>query len=304
MQQPPVFRIVASCILATLLLLIQSNAEAKLLFSFELTESYNDDVIGLVQDNPNTGGMLGGSGGMLGMSGGMYALSAQQGGLNSNPGGTGTGTGGGKSVRQGDFSTSLTADIGSKTAWGEETDVLVLAAVSHTSFRTYNEFDFTVGSLSAGISSQFGDILSGKLSLKTAAKDFENPLRDSTAFGVAAGLKESLTDDLWLRQSYEFERNSADSPLYSYRGHAATCWIGFAPTESTSLDLGYGYLLRQYDSPADFEVTTQSVSASFTVDLNDSWSVSIGYDLEMADSNLPDTATNNNIFTVGLRYDH
>lgn len=292
--------------LVTLVLLISSRAEAKLVFSFDLQESYNDNIIGLVQDNPNIGGMTGGSG-FMGGTGGMSILPAKQNGLNSNPGGTGTGTGtgpGGQDVQQGDFSTSITADIGNKTSWGEKTDILVLAAASHTAFATYDEFDFTAGSLSAGMTHFISDVLSARLSLKAAAKNFEDSLRDSTAFGASVGLKERLSDFLRLRQTYEFERNRAESPLYSYQGHSAAAWIGFSLSETTSLDLGYGYLLRTYDLPEDFEVTTQSISASFIVDMSDSWSISLGYDHEMADSNVPDTATTNNIYSIGLRYDY
>ncbi|MDH4163797.1 MAG: hypothetical protein OEW15_14090 [Nitrospirota bacterium] len=293
----------------TLLLFTYSSAEAGLVFSFDVQESYNDNVIGLVQDNPNTGGTSGG-GGMGGMAGGMSILQAQQGGLNDNPGGTGTSTGTGtgttssQTEQQGDFSTSLSADIGSKISWGEKTDILVLGAVSHTSFATYDEFDFTVGSLSAGITRRFTELLSGRCSLKAAAKDFKSDLRDSTAFGASAGLKETVSDSIWFKQTYEFERNRADSPLYSYYGHSGTAWIGFSPSENTSLDLGYGYLSRTYDLPVDFTVTTQTVSVFFGVDLSDSWSFSLGYDHEMADSNVPDTATTNNVYSVGLRYDY
>ena len=293
--------------LIALVLCISPRAEAKLVFSFGVEGSYHDNVIGLVQDNPNLGGTTGGTG-YMGGSGGMSILPAPQNGLNNNPGGTGSGTGmgtgGDQNVQQGDFSATLSADIGRKTSWGDKTDVLLLAAVSHTAFATYDEFNFTVGSVSAGMTRYLTDVLSARFSVKAAEKKFENPLRDSSAFGASAGLKETVNDNLWFKQAYEFEKNHADSPLYTYQGHSATAWIGLSLSEDTSLDLGYGCLVRSYDLPEGFKVTTQNISVSLTADLSDSWSCSLGYDHEMADSNVPGTTTTNNISSIGLRYNY
>jgi len=283
-------------LLLTVIVLWPTGAAAELSFSFEVNGKYEDNVIGLTADNPNfSGGSRGGlAGGGMSLKGGMPNI----------PGMGGAGTGGG-TQSQGDFSTNLYADIGSDHDVADATSILFLLSVEHKSYSEFTDFDFTIGTVSADISHRFSAMLTGRIGLNAALKDFKDSIRDSTAFGASAGLKERLSDPFWLKQTIDIEYNSATSSLYNYTGTSAGIRAGYDISDSQQVSVGYSYLVRDFtnNTPA-FKLTSQVISLDWTLDLNDEWTVLAGYDRERADSNIPNTATTNNIYTAGIRYEY
>jgi len=271
-----------------------AGAAAELSFSFEVDGKYEDNVIGLTADNPNiSGGYRGG------LAGGGMSL---KGGMTNTPGMGGAGTGGGTQT-QGDYSTNLYADIGSDHDLAEATSLLFLLSAEHRSYSKFNDFDFTIGTLSAGISHRFSETFSGTFWLNASVEDFKATARDSTAYGASASLKERLSDPFWLKQTIDIEYSTATSSLYSYTGISAAIRAGYDLSDSQQVSVGYSYLVRDFkNSIPAFKLTSQVVSLYWTLDLNDAWTVLAGYDHELADSNIPNTATNNNIYTVGIQY--
>ncbi len=292
-------------------------AKAEITLGVEVRETYEDNVIGLVADNPNivpsssaavdTRGGSSGSGG----SGPGAPTIMQKNGLDDNPGvttagtGTGAGGGGGRADRKkGDFSTNLRADLGLLTDLASDTTLLLRVGLAHTAYSTFNQFNFTIASVSAGISQRFSDVFSGRANLKAASKSYDDALRESSAYGGSLSLRAMITSDVWLRGVYEYEQNTAKSDFYTYQGNSVGLWAGYALTPHATLGLGYSTLARTYKEPADFEVTSNTVTFDWTWRFMDGWSVNAGYDREVGDSSVPGTETTNNIFSIGLLYDY
>jgi hypothetical protein len=291
---PAVLSIVILFLLAAV---IPSTAgAAELTVSAEVSESYEDNVIGLTADNPNVGVGNRGGGGLT--MGGMNL----KGGMGTIPGGGGA-TGGVR--RTGDFSTGLYADIGWDHDMTDATGLLILASVEHKAYKTYSEFDFTIGTFSAGVTHQFLESVTGRIAASVSGKDFDGTLRDSTSYGVMASLRERLSAKLWLKETLDFEQNKSRSSIYDYTGASAGIKAGYDLSEQQTLSAGYSYLIRDFkDSAPAFKLTSQVASLHWTLDLKDYWSILAGYDHEWADSTIPNTATTNNIYTIGFRYEY
>jgi hypothetical protein len=307
---------------AAAVLVSAGAARAEISFNVEVRETYEDNVIGLVADNPNIAGSTGitgataaggdtrGGGGTSGGKG--VSQLRRQGGLDENPGTVTTGgttttttaAPAGAARNKGDFSTSINADIGATTDLGGSLSLLFKADVEHTSYQTFKQFDFTIGAVRAGVSHYFTDEILAKALVRVAMKSFDKNQRNSTAFGVTISLKEWVVPSFWLKQVYDFEQNDATSSLNSYQGDSIGLWAGYSLTAKSSVGLGYSALSRKFKEPSSFKVTSNTFSVDWTWDFYDNWSVNAGYDLEKGDSNIPDTATTNNIYSVGLLYSY
>jgi hypothetical protein len=335
----------AAAVLAT-----AATARAELTFSLEVRQTYEDNVIGLVADNPNIVGGGGSAasqvvgetitpaagdtgGGGRGGRGGAQAPSIKRSGPGGGGGGGGalddrtnpqptsggtvtsgtTGTTGapaaggepGATRAKGDFSTSVSADIGSTTDLGNSLTLLLKADIEHASYSTVKQFDFTIGAVRAGISRYLTDDLLAKVMVKGATKYFDDNQRNSLAYGATFSLKESLTSSFWLKLVYDYEMNTAKSSLNSYQGDSYGIWAGYSPMSRSTFGLGYSYLIRNFDKvPPVLKLTSQTYSVDWTWDFYTKWSVNVGYDLELADSNLPGSQTTNNVYSVGLLFSY
>ena len=295
------FHLLRGCALLFLAVMVlwPTVAPADLTFSAEVRESYEDNVIGLTADNPNVGVDIRGGGGQT--MGGMNL----KGRLDNIPGGGSAGTVAGVTRQKGDFSTSLYADIGWDYDLADAAGLLLLVSAEHKAYSTYNEFDFTIGSLSAGVTHQFSEMLTGRIGLNVSRKDFHDSFRDSTAFGATASLKEHLAQAFWLKELLDIEQNKSQSSIYDYTGFSAGIRAGYDISDLQSVSAGYSYLVRDFkDSAPSFKLTSQVVSLDWVLELNDNWTVLAGYNHEKADSNIANTATSNNIYTAGIRYDY
>jgi hypothetical protein len=271
-------------------------AAAELSFSFGVTEKYEDNVIGLTADNPNIAG--GPRGGVT--AGGMRL----KGGMTGVPGSGGAAAGGG-AQKQGDLSTSFYADIGSDHDVTGATSLLFLLSAEHTAYSTLSQFDFTIGTLSAGIRHRFSETFSGTFALNASLKDFQGSDRDGTAFGASAGLKEDLSDSFWLKQTIDIEYSTATTSVFAYSGGSAGIHGGYDLSDNQQLWIGYSYLVRNYQNstPAD-KLTSQVASASWSLDLSEDWYVMARYDHEVDRLQVSGTSATNNIYSIGLYYQY
>lgn len=280
---------------------INTSAHAEVFLSLEAQESYDDNVIGLTADNRiSTSGHPGG-----GMSG-LTALSLK-GGLDGIPGPGGSGSGGTVTTveKKGDFSTNLYANIGYDGDLGGDVRPFVQGTVDHTRFNTYSDFDFTIATVSAGASRRFSDIVSVRAVAYGSVKDYGNDLRDGTAYGAGVTLRERFSPAWWAKQRYEIEQNDADSPYYRYFGQSLGITLGCDMTVGSTVSAGFTFFLRDYNASApSVTVTSQIVSLGWSADLSYAWSFLVSYDHEWSDSDLPGTATTNNRYTMGIRYDY
>ena len=251
-------------IIATIAVLAPAGAaRAEISFNAEIREIYEDNVIGLVSDNPNISGVNDAplavddkrtGSGTSGQGAPPVRLKAQGSGGGRDDvfsGGTITPTTAGAAApaagAKGDFSTNIYADIGSTTDLGNNLSLLFKADVQHTSYQTVKQFDFTIGAVRAGVSSYLTDEILAKVLARVAIKNFDKNLRNSTAYGATVSLKESLTPSFWLKQVYDYEQNDANDSLFSYQGDSFSLWAGYSVTEKSSVGLGYSYLVRNFD---------------------------------------------------------
>jgi hypothetical protein len=215
---------------------------------------------------------------------------------------TTAGAGGGV-LTAGDFSTNIGVDAGYSHDLGDITTLLLLAGVEHTAYSTYTQFNFTIAALSAGVAVSLTDDLTGKVILRDAVKRFNNGDRSANALGASLSLRERFTPTFWLKGVYSFEQNNADLSLDSYAGNSYGIWAGYALTAKITAGLGFSYLTRDFKS-SQFRLTSKTASADVTWDFYGNWSVNAGFDHELGDSNVPGSATTDNIYSVGLLYSY
>ncbi len=288
--------IFGACIASVVFVLVVAprTASAGLLLDAELRLTYEDNVVGLLSDQPSGGKPNGGP------SGPMTAMAPMPpGGRGRGPGGN-TGTG---AQSKGDFSTSLFAEGGGYHDVNDSASVFAKAFAGHTSYDTYTEFDTTFAGAGAGIGLSLGDSVLSRAMIFGKVKRFGDSERDSSAYGGNLSLKEKLSTSFWLRESGEYEKNDADNSIFSYTGTKVGIEAGYRLAEPDLLSIGYSYLDQKFVEPAgaDLKTNTFFVSAEHTIVKR--WSVEAEYDLQLSEANDGGSATDN-IYSVALRYSY
>jgi len=287
------------CAAIFIMCLVVSAAQAEIFYDASVKGAYEDNVVGLLSDK------RGGYGGMpaTGTGPGAGAMMAQK---QMGPGG-----GMGGSIPQdtgtqskSDTSINIFADIGVSTKIKPDTSLFFMGGAQHTSYSSFTQFDFTIGGLSTGIYKEFGDVFSGKLAINGAIKNYQDSQRNSTAYGATLSLRERLTPIFWLRETYDYEQNNADSPLFSYTGNSGSIWAGLSAMPGTTFLLGYNYLVRDYNEPSGFKVTASTISLGVEHELVKKWYIDARYDHQISDSNVPGTNSTDNIYSIGFRYSY
>jgi hypothetical protein len=288
------------------------SAHAGLYMTFELQETYCDNVIGLLADNRG-GTAVAGAAPMNALAtqttlpGGIDNIRGQSASsrMIGPGGGPGTGGSGTAAADRGDFSTNLYANIGYDWELGSRTRTMLEGSVDHTRYNTFSDFDFTIVTAGAGISRSLTDRVLAQVMAWGSTKDYGNDLRDGTAYGAGLTFRERFSEQLWSRQTYEIEQNNADSPEFTHLRHSAGVVLGYDLSDDSTLSARYTYYLRDYNAaPPTVTVTSQIASVTWRTDISQSWNLLISYDHEWADSSIPDTATSSNTYSLGIRYDY
>jgi hypothetical protein len=297
----PFFR--ASALLSIMLsicslFLCATPAAAELTFSFEVSGKYEDNVTGVARDNPNIGADTRHGGGAT--VGGVHL----KGGLDDIlSGGTGTAAQTGK---QGDFSTTLYADIGTHHDLSDKTSLLLLLSVDHTAYNKFADLDFTIGTAIVGLGHRFSEGFSGRIEASAALRDVKLAGADSMVYGLTASLKERVGEAVWLRESATIEQSKADNSINDYTGTDLSLRAGYDFSSSHSLSAGYSYLLRDFkNSPVGVQTSVQAASLDWSMDLSDRWSILAGYDHEWikVKTDLASGTADNNVYSAAVRYD-
>jgi hypothetical protein len=289
---------IAGCFVLFLYLAVVSAARAAIFYDFAVRGTYEDNVVGLLSDKrggttavpANGPGMMSaaamgpGMGGMGGMGG-------------SIPQDTGV-------QSKSDFSMNYFADIGGSTDIAAGTYLFLIGSAQHTSYSSFDEFDNTIGGLTAGIDKDLGEIVMVRLAVNGAIKRYRDSDRDSTSFAPLLTFKEQFTPVFWLKETYYYEKNNADSAFFTYTGNSFGIWGGYLVLPKTTLLLGYNYLVRDYDAPAGFQVTSNTLSAGVAQEFAKRWFLDAQYDNQRSDSNVPGTSSTDNIFSLGVRYSY
>jgi len=235
------------CLALFMQLVLTPAAEATIYYDLGIKAAYEDNVVGLLSDKRvGTAGMTIAPG-----SGIMSAMSMT------------TGTPlyvGSSNQSSSDTSINLFANLGNSTRIAADTWFFVAGSVLHSSYSTYDQLDSTIGGLSTGITRGLGDIFTARVAISTGIKRYNDSERNSQAYGANLSLKEKLAPAFWLKESYDYEKNKADSPLFTYQGNAVSLGAGYLVTPQTTLLLVYNYLVRNFDQPSDFTVTAHTIS--------------------------------------------
>lgn len=287
------------CAAIFMYIVVVPAAQAEIFYDAAIKGAYEDNVVGLLSDK------RGGYAGMPYTNG--YNYSGMMMAQGMGPGSMGMGgnvpqdTG---TQSKSDTSINLFADIGSSTKINPDTALFLIGSAQHTSYSTYTRFDYTIGGLSTGIYREFGDVFSGKFAINGGIKRYQDSQRNSSAYGATLSLKERITPIFWLRETYDYEQNNADSPLFTYSGNSGSIWAGLSATPGTTFLLGYNYLVRDYNEPSGFKVTASTISLGVEHELVKKWYIDARYDHQISDSNVPGTNTTDNIISLGLRYNY
>jgi len=267
-------------------------AQAGIFYDVAVRGTYEDNVIGLLSDK---------RGGYAGMPayGPMMGVSGVMSGAMMGPPSSLTGS---SAQSKSDTSINLFADLGASTAITSDASLFVLGSAQHASYSTNTQFDYTIGGLSTGIYKSFGDVLSGKFAINGYIKNYQDSQRDGSAYGATLLLKEQFTPAFWLKEAYDYEKNDADSPFFTYDGNGASIWAGYLVTPRTTVLAGYYYLARDYDQPSGFKVTSNTISLGLEHEFAKKWFFDAQYSHQMSDSNVAGTSTTDNIYSIGLRY--
>ncbi len=285
--------VITGCFILFLYLIIVPAAQAEIFYDAAIKGTYEDNVVGLLSDK------RGGAAGVPAATGpAMMGAVMVPGGMGGNtPQDTGV-------QSKGDFSINLFADLGVLTEVASGTSAFLMGSAQHTSYSSFTEFDSTIGGLSAGVNKKLGDVVSARLAISGSIKRYRDSVRDSSAYGPAVFFKEQFTPSFWLKESYYYEKNNADSALFSYKGNSAGIWSGYLVLPKTTLLLGYDYLVRDYDQPSGFKVTANTISLGLEHKLTKNWIFDAQYAHQGSDSNVAGTSTTDNIFSLGLGYSY
>jgi len=274
------------------------NVFAGLILDAELRLQYEDNVVGLLSDQQKGSVSTG-----AGMTGGTPMQASSMGGMGSGKSNY-TGSSSGSSQSPGDFSATLYAEAGGYQDVGRNAEVFAKGFASHTSYDTYTDLDSNIGGVSTGISVFLSDIISTRMSILGKIKRFDDSQRNSTAYAGNLSVKEKLTPSFWLREFGQYEKNSADTSVFSYTGTTIGIGVGYALTKKTLGTLGYSYLIQQYDEPSSAEMKTHTAYLGAEQTIGKNWAVSGEYDLQLSKENVTGTSTTNNIFSLALRYSY
>lgn len=281
-------------LIVLVILLVPSPGRAGMILDAEVRLTYEDNVIGILSDQ--NAGQIGQGSGMS--SAGVMQAGGPGGGKNLYTGMTAT------SGSLGDFSGTVSAAIGVYSEAFSDSTIFIKGFVERISYDTYQDLDAVIGGVSTGISTQLSKSISARFSLFGKIKRFQDSLRSGSSYGGEASFKEKLTQDLWLRQLVEYEKNGADSPLFRSVGTKTDIRAGYGLTRTTVAEIGYSYLAQEFDEPAGAVLRTNTAFLTLEHAMSRTWFLSAEYDLQTSRDSTSGTDATNNIYSLALRYSY
>jgi opacity protein-like surface antigen len=273
-----------------------SSAQAEIFYDLGMKGIYEDNVVGLLSDRSGRTGTT------MYSTGSTRITARALAGPGSGPGGHQAADTGSSSTKSSDTSVDFFAVLGGSFPVSGDLSVFLSGNAELVSYSTFTLYNATLGGLSVGFDRRFGAILTARLAATGAVKRFEDDLRNASSYCGALQFKERLHPSLWLKQGFTYEKNSADSPLYSYSGSSAGIWAGYVAAAPVTLIAGYTYLQRRYDEPSGFQETANTVSLGLEWQPVSHWFLDVQYDHRGSDTNLEGTRATDNIVSIGIRF--
>jgi hypothetical protein len=303
-QRGHFLRTALSGIVAGLIVLLSSQAQAELILGAEFRVTVEDNIVGLLSGNTGASG-IGGGGGAMGApmvgAGGM--------GFGGGPGsGTGSGSGnytGSGSLSPGDISVTAAMELGGIMEQRNNLSFFAKSFAERTDYQTYSEYDSSIAGVTAGMIAWSRGILSLRVAGFDKIRRYDNdPDRDGTEYGGSASLKQLVTDKLWLREAAEYETYRASRQDFSYRGTTARFTTGYDLTDDLFATAGYGFQAQHYQDSAATALRTRTAALGMDYALTYHWSTILLYERQTTDAGTSDVVTRNNMVSLAIRWDY
>jgi hypothetical protein len=283
---------------------VASPAMAELILGAGASVTYEDNIVGL----------LAGGGGSAPSTGVPQGMTSTQSGARRFGPGAGSGSGasgsgasyvGAGSQSPGDLSVAVMTELGVGGRASDNFTFYALGFAERIDYQEFSEYDQAAAGASAGATLYLGDVFGATLSGSGETRRYENdPNRDGTEYSGTAGLKQFVTDDLWLRETAEYKTYGAAYQDFSYRGSAYRMAAGYDLTDDLFVKAGYRFQSLQYRDVAATSLRTRTASFGSGYDLTDRWSVWLDYERQTSYPSTSDVITRNNIFTLAIRWDY
>lgn len=291
-------RAAVSGLFAVLMLFLSPEAQAELILGVEVRVTVEDNIVGLL---PGGGASSTAAGSAMASS---IVAAAGKGFGGSAGSGTAVYTGGG-SQSPGDLSVTTAAELGGMVERGSSLSFFASGFAERTDYQKYSEFDSNSAGVVAGMTARTGDVLSMRIAGFSKVRRYDNdPDRDGTGHGGTAGLKQLVTDDLWLRETVEYETYRASYQDFNFRGTTCRFGMGYDLTDDLLATAGYGFQARHYQDSAATALRTGTASLGMDYDLTDRWSAGLLYERQTTGAGTSDFITRNNIFSLAVRWDY
>ncbi|MHB8883366.1 MAG: hypothetical protein ACYC69_17895 [Thermodesulfovibrionales bacterium] len=206
--------------------------------------------------------------------------------------------------KKGDYYTVLSASLGGHQSLGEEAFLFVRANGEGYLYKRYTDLNAAIIGLSGGVYKEFNGILSATGSLNVKKENFKDSQRNSNAYGGLLNLRQQVHPGLWIKEGYEFVKNTADSSTFSYEAHLLWVGMGYSIMPKTTATLGYSYLRRTYEEPAGYRNIFHSLALGLTREIAGKVSVYGNYDRQYISSNHHAATHINNVYSLGLSYSY
>jgi len=284
-------------ILLVIALLAPRTASADLILDVSIKEVYEDNVnAALSGANANAADVRGG--GAAAGGAGAVIVAAKSG---DPPNAT---TGSTTSTGTGDFYTVLSLALGASTPIDPAKQFYLKGELTHYQFSKFTDLDSTIVGINTGIIQKFSDIVSAQVAVKAKEKNYNNDLRDSTAYIGSLNLKQKLTPAFSIKEEYEYEQNNAKSDVFSYTGHTLGVSAGYKIVPKTTLNIGYSLLMRKFKDATGSRTTDHIISAGVEAEISKNWYATATYDHDSYDSNVSGVSNTDNTYAVGLTYNY
>ncbi len=206
--------------------------------------------------------------------------------------------------KKGDYYTVLSASFGGYKGIGSGTFAFLRANAEGNLYRRYSDLDVAVFGMSGGVYKEFNTVVSVAGALSIKRENFKDYERSSVAYGGILNLRQQIYHGFWIKEGYEFEKNVAESGIFSYEGHLLGVWTGYSFAPKTTATLGYSYLHRTYEEPAGYKNIFHTFSLGLIREIVKKVNINSNYDRQYISSNLPGANHINNIYILGLSYSY
>lgn len=206
--------------------------------------------------------------------------------------------------KQGDYYTVASVSFGGYKVIGNRTFAFLRGNAEGYLYRRYSDLDAAIIGVSSGIYKEFNSVVSASAILTVKRGEYKGEGRSSTAYGSVFNLKQQITPKMWIKESYEFEKNVAASGIFSYLGNMPGVQAGYAVTPKTTAMLGYSYLYRSYNDPEGFRDIFHTISFGVVRAIIKKVYLNGSYDRQYVSTNLPGSNHTNNIFSLGVSYSY